>query len=297
MTSQSAEAPPGSTEHGGLRLSPEAAYEVPVILQLTINSRVHVVGGVRKGLEQPANVMVLLGTKVSDGHPSCIGFRVLLRTETPKAKDSDSIEDHYHAVSCRFDPQGGKVTYAKVTSKDKEELMSTKPFRETFTEELKASTDQDLYHMRFITSDTNGFIISHHGPNLRSTDVYVRKIEKLMQFIAYASQLSMYFIADKILIKYLARTLKHDCVGTEAPSWKDALPDSSIIRWPSNVQTQMVSGSTDVLNVLLNAFREQPLRGEQTLVSYHLSRSDSFQSIDALNVHVSSMIIQMAKTE
>ena len=251
---------PDPVGDGTIRILPEAGHEVSAILLLIVDNHATIVGSVKEDLNRPDNVMVLLGTKVSDGHPSCVGFRVLLRTDSPKSKDSGSIENHYHVISCRFDPHGGSMTYAKATAQDKQEILATEPARKTFSAELKPGSDQELYRMKFVTSDTNGFNITHHGPNLQSRDG--GKIEKMMPFIAYAKEVSLFFIADKLLIKYLEQAVQQDCVGIEAPSWKTALPENTIPTWPSGVQTQMVKGSTDPLNVLLKASREQLLRGK-----------------------------------
>lgn len=256
-----------SQNDGGLQILPEGGHEVPAILLLTINGQNHAIGNVKEDLSHPPNVMVRLGTRVNDRHPSSVGFRVLLRTDKPRFEYSGSIDDLYHTVSCKFDPQGGNLTYAKAIAETKKELTKTRHFR---AEELGAGTDQDLYQINFYTSDTNAFIITRHGPTLQSTDGHLRKIERLVSFIAYASQLSLFFIADKLLAKYLAKAVKQGCVGDVAPAWQTGLADDAVTTWPANVQTQMVAGSVDVLNVALIASHEQPLRGTWTCRSYDL---------------------------
>ncbi len=118
--------------------------------------------------------------------------------------------------------------------------------------------------MDFITSDTNGFLISYHKPDLRTSNGQVKNIAKLLPFIAYATRTSLFFIADKLLIEHLDNAIKQNCIGAVPPSWKTALPDSAIPKWGSNVQTQMVAGSTDICNVLLASLHEKPLRGTST---------------------------------
>lgn len=103
---------------------PETAYEVSAMLLLTMNGRKFPVGGIREDLDKPADIMVRLGTKVSEGHPSSLGFRVLLRTDTPRIIDSGSVEDNYHLVSCKFDPQFGAMSYKLALKEDRQEIMN-----------------------------------------------------------------------------------------------------------------------------------------------------------------------------
>lgn len=114
--------------------------------------------------------------------------------------------------------------------------------------------------MNFMTADTNAFDVTRHGPDPSTKAIDIRKIGKLLPSIAYASQISLVFIADKLLVKHLNQAIKHNCVGTVAPSWKTPLPDSMVPKWPSDVQNQMVAGSIDILNTLLSTSREQSLR-------------------------------------
>jgi hypothetical protein len=124
--------------------------------------------------------------------------------------------------------------------------------------------------MDFNISDTNGFLISRHGPNMRTSNNEVKKAEKLLPYIAYATKVSLFFIADTLLVEHLDSAIKQDCVGAVPPSWKTALPDSAIRKWPLNVQTQMVAGSIDVYNVLLASLHEKPLRGMSPYRRLHL---------------------------
>lgn len=114
------------SKDGGLRIMPDAAHEVSATLLIAIDGRKVPVGNIRENSDDLANVMVRLGTKVSEGYPSSIGCRVLLRTNVPKIKDSGSIEDNYHLVSCKFDPQWGEISYMHATQEDKRELVEVR---------------------------------------------------------------------------------------------------------------------------------------------------------------------------
>lgn len=116
-------------ENGTVRIMADAAHEVSATLLLTIDGRKVYIGNMREVFDDLANVMVRLGTKVSDGYPSSIGFRVLLRTDTPKSRDSGSIKDNYHLMSCKFNPQWGEISYKLATKVDKRELVEVRLFR------------------------------------------------------------------------------------------------------------------------------------------------------------------------
>lgn len=112
---------------------------------------------------------------------------------------------------------------------------------------LRGITDTDFSH-------SEGFIITHHGPELHCVN-RVRNIEKMVSCITYASIISLYFSADEILVWWLDRAIKNGCAGEGGPSWKDNLPESAVPNFPSNSQTRMVAGSTDILNILNVALR------------------------------------------
>ena len=250
---------PSSFNNKDLRLLPEGGQEVPAILVLTKDRQTHAIGAAKDDVGNPASVMVRLGSKVGDNHPSSVGFRVLLRTDTPRTPSSCSIDDHYHVVSCRFDPESGNLTHSKVSPDEKKELMKIRPFRK---EELRVEPDQDLYQIDFHVVDTNAFSIHRCKPDFNSTNGHVNEIQKMVPFISYATKLSLVFIADKLLVQCLTETVKRGCVGDHAPDWRSGLPNDALTIWPSNIQTQMVRGSTDVLNIILSASRDQPMYGE-----------------------------------
>ena len=266
MASPTNDATPAIVHVRSLQILPEGGHEVPAILVFTIQARIYALGNIKEDLKKSTNVMIRLGSKVSEGHPSCVGFRILMRTDTPKSEISGSIDDHYHVVSCRFDPSGGNATYAKATAQNKQDLAKIRPAQISARDELKAGSDQDVYLMNFDTYDTNGCIVSHHGPDLQTTDINVKEVEKLASLIPWANRLSLYFIADKLLVTHLAKAFQHNYVGAIAPCWKTALSENANTQWPLNRQTQMVAGMTEILNVLLRCLREQPLLGALTSI-------------------------------
>lgn len=291
-----------TSEKSGLHIMPETAHEVSATLLLNKAGHKVFIGDAFEKYAGPSNIMVKLGTKVSDGYPSCVGFRVFLRTDVAKCTDSGSIEDNYHLVSCRFDPEAGHMGYAHATKEDKQELievrslssMASRPMqpacrclcllecehlsltmltsstqaqtlRKSLEQDRISGPDQDLYRMDFSTTDTKGFLVSRHKPDLRTSNSQIKEIEKLLPFVPCATKLSLFFIADKLLVKHLERAIKHDYVGCVSPSWKTALPDSAVPKWPFNAQTQMVAGSIEICNVLLGSLHERPLQGTSIL--------------------------------
>ena len=245
--------------HGSVQILPEGGHEVRALLAFVNNGKTHIIGDVHQDVQPVPEIMVLLGTRVSDDHPSCVGFRVLYRTTRPKT-NSGSIEDNYHIESYKLEPSLGTVSYSQVTDKQAYELKTLRLSQQPDAQDLKVPADNALYRMDFTISDTNGFKTSRHGPPLRTYNTRLVEIEDQMPFIVYASEISLYFIADNLLIKHLDQAIEHDCVGAVPASWKTPL-DQAIAVWPHNVQTQMVCGSTDVLNVLLHAMREDRLTG------------------------------------
>lgn len=135
------------------------------------------------------------------------------------------------------------------------------PAQRSFATDLRAGPDQSLYRIDFNSSDTHSFLITHHGPPLSTSNAGVRRVEKLLPFVSYASKICLFFMADNLLIQHLDNAIKQSGRGRLPPSWKLALPDSAVSHWPSNMQTQMVAGSIDIYNALLHSLHEKPLRG------------------------------------
>ena len=259
MATSGSVTPPSSVNEGGFRILPEGGHEVPAILVLTVNGETHALGTAKDDLRHPANVMIRLGSKVSDKHPSSVGFRFLLQTDTPRPHAKCSVDDYYHVVSCRFDPVGGTIDHSKVLPAMKRELVEIHSFGR---EELRVESDQDLYQIDIHAANTDVFTFFNHERDLKTINEDVDQINKMIPFIVYASKLSLFFIADKLLIDSLTNIVERNYVGNAAPDWKSGLPDDAVTRWPANMQTQMVTGSTDVLNIALSASRDQPSRGE-----------------------------------
>ena len=265
-----------------VRILPETAHEVPVILLFTNRGRTTMLGDLRANGMSVPDIVVRLGTRVTERQPSCIGFRIFLRSDDPRAQSSRSIEGFYHLISCKFDPRGGAVTYSQATAKDKEELLSVRPSPVTLSRDLVSGNDEEVIRMDFNIKDTNSLMMSHHGPGLEVPRGRIKDIDKLLPYLAYAEPLSLFFIADSLLIRRLKTTLEHGCVGAAVASWKTALPDNVITPWPSNFQTQMVAGSTDILNILYNTSGEKILQG--------MSRYTCPSLHQAIIIHYASLV-------
>ena len=251
-----------SPQSRDFQILPETSHEVSALVLLLIDaSNNTLIGDIKEDVADPPKILVRFGTKISDTHPSSVGFRVLLRTDTPKSTESGSIEENYHLVSVKFDLEEGSVKYRETTKIDKRQLIELGSSRKGFEKTLERSFDQSLYRIDFATKDTNGCIVTHHGPDLRTKDEEIRKMKNmLLPSIAYASKISIVFMADELLIRRLENVIeKNSGVGMQSASWKTALPESLVPKWTSNIQDQMVVGSTDVLNTLLSALREQPV--------------------------------------
>lgn len=143
--------PPGSTSADPVpRILPEGGHEIPAILLISMNDQTNVLGNLPENLQDLPNVLVRLGTRVSDSHPSSVGFRVFLRTETPNVTNgSGSLESHYHVLSCHCDPERNALSYSPVTEEGRKELSS-----HMSTCSLPAARGQVNYRMDFKPSDT-----------------------------------------------------------------------------------------------------------------------------------------------
>ena len=132
------------------RILPKGGHEIPAILLISMSGQTHVLGSLTENLQDLPNVLVRLGTKVSDTHPSSVGFRVFLRTEIPIVTNgSGTLEDHYHVLSCRSDPERNALNYSPVTEEGRETLSSY-----IQTGSLSAAGGQVVYRMDFKPSDT-----------------------------------------------------------------------------------------------------------------------------------------------
>lgn len=238
-----------------LRVLPDSAHEVPVILLVSFQGKTYLVGSIQENLHFPPDVMVRLGSKVSDGHPSSVGFRVFLRSDVPKTSGRQSLEDHYHVVSCKYVPHGNTLSFKATTAQDIHELVAASPFSTTLAK-MELPVEQSLWRVDVETSDTNAIIISYHGPHLHTNNDHIKKVAKLLPSVSYAKSVSIFFPAHRILVHHLEEAIKSGWVGMPTPSWKDCLPENALPKWPLNIQTTMVAGSTDLLNVLVTALHE-----------------------------------------
>ena len=241
------------------QILPETAHEVQAILHFTINGQTNILGNINDDVRRLPNVMVRLGTKVSYSHPSSVGFRVFLRSDCFKANSTGSLEDFYHIVSCKFNPKENTPITAVATGQDKLELYQSRPWK-SFENSIRVPVNYHLRRLDFSVRDTQDFTVSRHGVDLRTKNGHIKQVEKLLPFVSYASKISLFFPADGLLTSHLDLAIEHDGIGETGPSWNESLPDSSVVSWPSNIQTQMVAGSVDILNVLKRALREPDLK-------------------------------------
>lgn len=253
----------------------EGGHEISALLRITTSGNLNIVGSSKElvltnegGL--PA-VIVRLGTKVSDPHPSSVGFRVLLLNDRRKPNATGSFEDYYHVVSCKFGSHGeNAVVCSPATEGEMHEVSDAIRDRPKTPGSiggpgvcsLNVPEGYNWYRLDFYNAD-EGFTVTRHGLDLSTTNSYIRKIEKMLPFLSYTTHISLFFLADDILLSHLEKAIKRDCIGLEAPSWKVSLPEDAIPMWPGNIQTRTVAGSTGPLNVLNCALREDAVRDGQ----------------------------------
>ncbi|KAL6716261.1 hypothetical protein ACLMJK_005827 [Lecanora helva] len=243
---------------------PEGGLEISGILDLEVNGKHHILGSLKEDFAHPKPVVVRLGTKVSDEYPSALGFRVLLRTRTPRSNDTGLIDDLFHVISCHLDPQSGTVVYGHASAQDVQALRNSRRFG---AQDLETESDEGLYYIKCCSFDANTLLISRHGPALQAIDDKVEGIEKLVLSVPEATQLSLFFKSDRSILSSLAKAVERGFRGILAPDWRIALPDTVVKTWHANVQTQMAIGLTEVLNVALSgSYRRWPDGGAGTSI-------------------------------
>ncbi len=196
---------------------------------------------------------------MSDTHTSNIGFRVLLQQDARKSLVSGQSEDDFHLISCSLVPTGNAVTHRTTTEQERTELETI--FKSTRGATVGLFGDTEFYFMEF-KSDGVGktFLLFCLRGDLLSSNTTIRNTSKRVQSIAYAKRVMLFFRANHVLRAHLNVVIDNNCLGQPSPSWKDSLPEDAVPTWASLVQTRMIAGSTDLLNVLNAALRHDLLK-------------------------------------
>ena len=232
---------------------PAGGHEVEGVLRLALPSQNSVVcfGRFTEDLDQLRPDLVRLGTKVSDLHPSCIGFRILLRNAKSKSQAKGIHDELYHVVSCRFWPQAGAISHHVATLDDLQELIRDL--------DISRPCIPSTVHRLDFTNLDNAFEITHHGeePDIYQTIIAQRLGE--LRSLNRCKNVSVFFKSDDVLLFQLDQTIQRGCIGSVSQAWSDSLPANAVAPWPNDNQTRMVAGSADLVNVLNRAMRENLL--------------------------------------
>ena len=287
------------------KILPASAQEVDVVLLITFDTppgvlkqTVHCIESPERQLNGAPQVFVRLGTKVSEDHPSHVGFRIFLRQlSSHECALSGELEEKCHVVSFKFSPYGSTKAYRLASKEDKAELEqhSIAPgFLDTLVGMTGVDyTQKNLYCLEFKPDDQGQFFdISHHGDRGDPATSYISDVHDLIKFFRYATRMKLFFLSDSVLIDHLEQAINHECRGRIAPSWKAALPETALRVWPSNMQDQMAHGSTDLLNVIIKA-KKQPLVYDAA-TTWLESRPDAKQFKDFIHGEYPSMKLESA---
>ncbi len=241
-----------SATNGEFRVLPSTAREYPAMLLYERGISQFHLGDVDEDLESLAPVLIRLGTKVSDLHPSCVGFRTMIRNRTTKARAKGAYEECYHIISYKFQAENGTLEHAPATDKDLEELHKSASLIGS-TPPLSTLKSKNLHRLDFEGADA--FEHTRHGlcPDNLNADV---ALATDMTPLNRGEKMSMFFPSDDIVVKQLEEIIKQGCVGKTAMAWHETLPPSAEPTWPGDEQSKMVVGSTDLLNVLQKAARQ-----------------------------------------
>ena len=231
-------------------LSP-GGHEIPILLSLTADCVRYPFGSLHDDLKSSPPFLIRLGTRVSDNHPSCIGFRIMVRNTVSNPQPIEAMEDAYHVKSFKYKPDGKKTLHHSAASID--DLL-----------DIGATTSPDsrskiqLYRIDF--EDVFGaFEETCHGTEPDTSIADVSRVLEIVKCLNRCQKLSLFFMFDHNLINLLEETIRRGCKGSRDPVWSDVLPSSLVPSWPSNNQTRMVSGSSNIVNVLQRGLREPVL--------------------------------------
>ena len=246
-----------SEASGTTKILPPAGNEIPVMLKFTLPDLPDLpdlpqyFGYLLDDLDTSPAFLIRLGTRVSDSHPSCVGFRVMLRNSEINPQPIETMEDAYHVVSFKFKPDGQHVLRHGAATMD--QFLNRKP-----NQSLGSKEEFELHTIDF-DNLSNGLEVTSYGAE---PDLAISGMPGLMtavKALELSIELSLTFIHDDHLVRWLQRTIQQGYNGVVGPLWSAALPASLVPSWPSNSQTRMVAGSTDIINVLQRALREPVL--------------------------------------
>ncbi|KAG8525384.1 uncharacterized protein KY384_009028 [Bacidia gigantensis] len=241
----SAQAPTDDTEKASSpQILPPGGHEIPIALLHTHDGKPVIIGNFVDNLDTGPPMLLRLGTRVSDRYPSCLGFRLMLRSHGTPAQPLEAMEDSYYVVSVRFRPHGqNSVRHTRASNDDFRKVVGIDP------PHLAA-----LYRVDFLNAG-NGFEVTHHGTKPNNSESVVGALQQL-EVIIRCELLSLFLPYDKYIVSWLVKAIENNGIGIKGPVWSDALPASAEKIWPANNQIQMAEGSADPLNVLRKALRE-----------------------------------------
>ena len=177
-----------------------------------------------------SEVLRYLGTKVSDNHPSCVGFRLLLRNNNEEKQSFEAAEERYHVLSIRCLTEGNKLSHGLIKDQSILELL------QAHVPGIDPGKTK-IYAIHFELE--TGFEITRHGADPDLSKPTVVKALQDLEVIKRSKRVSLYFQYDMSLVTRLTQTIDNGCVGSVAPRWSDALPLSAEPTWPANTQTTM----------------------------------------------------------
>ena len=240
---------------------PPGGHEISLLLSLTMNGVCYPFGSLHDDLSSSPPFLIRLGTRVDDNHPSCIGFRIMMRNRSSNPQPMETMEDAFHIKSFKFKPDGKKLLRHSAASID--DLVD---IGATIAPDSLAKIR--LHRIDF--EDASGaFEETSHGSEPDTSIADVSQVAEIVKYLNRCQKISLFFVHDQHVISLLEQTIRQGCRGLKGPVWSDALPSSLVPSWPSNNQLRMVTGSSDIVNVLQRALRE-PVLNDASVTALNL---------------------------
>lgn len=247
---------------------PAVAEELKALVLLDHGNKTHIggdstrTGSLKTNLTDLPNASVILGTKVSEGHPSAVGFRILLRRLHQGGRPMSEAEANYIALSFKYKPQGNNITLRQASKTDEADwknAMGEVSLKLACPENEFPEALEDLHCLDLIfnTPEEDHFEC-YHRKELSALS-QIDQIDKIVACVLHSNRVRIFFSSDAVLVNYLRIAIAHDCCGTENPPWNTQLHKDLLPAWPTSPQNQMVAGSSDLLNVIRETLREQKL--------------------------------------
>ena len=191
---------------------PIGGYEVPIAILLEVDNQPVLIQNSTTDSKPNHKVILRLGTRVSEKHPSVIGFRAMLRTKNPKLQPVDSMEESYHVISYEFKATDNMMSHRQTSAANRTILEEAYP--------SVAALSRDLYEMHFQMQ--TGFQIASYGQLADTSDPTIEKTLRELEMIKRVpSRMALYFPQNQIIVSSIENIIAAGYKGIRGLLWSD----------------------------------------------------------------------------